>query len=334
MLTDISMHAVDDFGYSDTKIHNNTTRRLWKKLKCYYNGELSLHYDIYFKRIKDPPRIFKNKFISKTIEDSLCELRNKTYIVFSLDSDPSVSHKITIYSKDECLKKFVVMLFHCVTLMNQIKPITEPLEMYYYLTDFKKVWLRDTQGNPKKRLGIHDVNTGCSIKNQCFIWRKEDIIKTTLHELLHILDYDLNISESLHHYYTEKYKIEHIQNVNEGYIDFLAVLLNSFLISLLLKDPNAFELSIRCERGYIDHLAKQILWLDKQTIDQETNVFSYYIIKAEIMNNLNNIHDIFDSEHCTHVLLQNKTTLQPITPTQTSLRMNAIEVDLFKHKLS
>ena len=163
---------------------------------------------------------------------------------------------------------------------------------------------------------------------------KEDIIKTTLHELLHVLGYNIENTDTLQEFYKKKYKMPRIQNVNEGYIDFLAVILNSFLLSKILNDPYAFDLSLRCECGYIHQLAKQIISLDKKNIDRETNVFSYYIIKAELMDSLEDIHDIFNKEHCVEVLLQNNNVFEPVSPHQLSLKMNVMDVDLFKHKLA
>ena len=192
------------------------------------------------------------------------------------------------------------MLIKYIKFILSISDISlNNLEINYYLTDYKKLL------NKNLVFTKDQVNSGsCLIKDNgsalINIWRKEEILKVKLHELIHALKFsEYNDTNELMDNYKDKYNISLKYTLsNEAYIEIWANILNCYLISQTTnKNPLKFFMTmVDLERSYSIYLAGKLLnrinGENNFNINKNTHVFEYYIIKAEIYENISKFIDI------------------------------------------
>lgn len=163
----------------------------------------------------------------------------------------------------------------------------------------------------------HNVNSGFTSRNygtnnsSIVIYRKEEIIKVLIHELLHAFDIDSKMSSKpyendllkLYSFKELNGGLDHI-NVNESFTDTYACLLNIALVALKSnKKVNYFLEMVHLEQNHIISVAEKIMshiGLNIQNgntivkmqpkqfeYSETTHVISYYILKALNLINLN-----------------------------------------------
>jgi len=127
--------------------------------------------------------------------------------------------------------------------------------------------------------------------------RKEEILKVSIHELIHALSYDYkhDTSDIIQHY-QQKYGITSPKmNTYEAYTEIYAELLHSFMISHIYHKINPifnpydlFDSNVGIEMEFSQLQATKILSLfDKnKDMNKDTNVCAYYIIKLELYKNI------------------------------------------------
>lgn len=194
-------------------------------------------------------------------------------------------------------------------------------EVYYYPSSFKKQFSR----NP---LSPREVNSGVTFIEQAenqhnhngkiVLFRKEEVYKVCIHELIHSfhMDYPLIIhSHTMKSELCSNYPIL----LNEAYTESLATMLNLYFVHLqkegfmnnygiynipenYVMNVNKLRLMFKNELNYELDLSKKVLnhnglkynELHKLVKDevclkeflQHTNVFSYYVLKPLILNNI------------------------------------------------
>ena len=174
---------------------------------------------------------------------------------------------------------------------------------YFYLTDLKKT----INWESKETIGINNVNTGMTSRSlikldQCnndeyiLLWRKEELIKVYIHELIHYFDIDTNNYYDIKKLTNKICVVNSIQTIpNEAYTDFLTIIINSIIFSTYSNNNN-IEVIIKNEIKFSLFQAAKILyyygftkWEDFNTtdcnnyFDQGSSVFSYYIIKSILL---------------------------------------------------
>ena len=192
----------------------------------------------------------------------------------------------------------------------QISNTYKNLNIEIYDTPFKKEFHCN---NHKKcgNLSHNNVNSGLSYLNNIVIFRREEMLKLLIHELIHALDID-NKYETIQ----DKKKILELYNinntnflVNESYVETWAVIINIFLVLHEKKMYKTKEEGFILFRKYIKkeiiHSFQQCSKLckfyniddfnkiyrrNKNTIKYTdgVNTFSYHIIKTINLNNINN----------------------------------------------
>ena len=228
---------------------------------------------------------------------------NTTIILYTANK----TSKITI---DSTLKK----LLHTIHTVKSLVKNTNPTLITIYLTSSKKMFPTAIT-NTKAILGPNEINSGSTFvipqpnKNgNVTIWRKEELMRVTIHELLHSLkaDYHLFTTPYLNQKAHKKYNLPNDTNINinEAYNE-----LNACLFTAALSAPTVqkFFTNIEYERLHSIKLAARVMqyqntlnklpaqtspdWLfNPQTtpiFHQNTNVFSYYIAKTALLYNLN-----------------------------------------------
>ena len=201
------------------------------------------------------------------------------------------------------------MIYYCKSLKNtQIDSLTIKLVMSPYKKTLPKM---------NTAITAHNVNSGFTSRNygnnnsSIVIYRKEEIVKVLIHELLHAFDIDSKISSKpyendllkLYSFKEVNDGLDHI-NVNESFTDTYACLLNIALVALQSnKNVKYFLEMVHLEQNHIVSVAEKImshiglniqngntiLKMQPKKFEymETTHVISYYILKALNFKNVN-----------------------------------------------
>ena len=230
-------------------------------------------------------------FASDTIKNRIQYMKNK--YIYQYQYKNIIIH-INVFTLDLInITSFMDKLIHYLNFILSIQKITKKeITINYYLTNKKKEWIKGDIPS------INEVNSGSCQNNShnnhsiINIWRKEEVLKVTLHEMIHALCFDVyKDTQNIINYYRDKYNISSNQiNSNEAYTELWANIINCYLIS---KNKNYnFSQLISIEHFFSNVQSQKIMNLipnKNKTIDinKDTNILAYFIIKTEIFNRLN-----------------------------------------------
>ena len=239
--------------------------------------------------------IIVSNFASKSIIRKSQDIEYSNYIILQIDN---IEIFINIYHNNDInLKEFINNLKTYIQFIVSLKDTNKKkIILNLYLLDSKKFI---NSKIPKKE----EINSGsCLNKDEnhsiIYIWRKEEILKTTLHELIHALKFtDYLDTQELINHYKIRYNISSRPiNTDEAYTEIWANLINCFLISQKVntQKKKLFYQLVSFEKSFCKFQAEKIIYhtgiSNKSVIDinKNTNVFSYYILRMELYNNLLN----------------------------------------------
>ena len=323
MLIDFFLNEKKDFG--DT-IKNRTHKRKYTQLlsKLYYDiKEADLYMvkkkmdNCFHKKIKKidtisdipKPSIYKSDFfpnhISKEINikstfllEYKCSIQNhNVQLSMVLFDDIDLKDKNLLETYDKYAYSVYILLSLLYSYSN--KKCGNNLHIFIYYTDFKKYL-------PERTLDIigpTHVNTGLTnachgdnnIDNEIIIFRKEEWFKVLIHECFHNLNIDFSTMDltKTHKEMQNLFPISSEFNIYEAYTEIWANLINCFLISQKYKDnqKKRFREFVTIEKFHSIFQAQKVLFysLTKEGInnDKNTNVTSYFLIRAELYERLN-----------------------------------------------
>ena len=258
----------------------------------------------------------QSKFISPQIKNTInkyiythrCIIENNTIYYFSKNKSLTNSEKNNI-------KK---ALLRIKVLKNYFNNEME-VNIGIYPTHFKK-----TINKIRKKLiplGANNVNSGLTFytlgekKNGTIIlWRLEEMNKVIIHELFHSIKVDIGLilnEDIFEPYMKKKYNLDKFIGINESYIETLACIFNVILYVIENKlSKNEFIVRIKYEIFYSITKASQILnyyglsnlndLIQEKHIKfiQNSNIFSYYILKLFILYNFNKVIIILFNQKC------------------------------------
>ena len=235
------------------------------------------------------------QFIDEHLKKDITKLTSCRMIVFKTAGS---TFTLEIHYKNESLDKFINLLMVMLSFVHMLgSHKVRNIHMKYYLLDVKRVLDGDTFFDKE------EVNGGScwSSPDECSItvWRKEEILKVSIHELIHGLHYDYkqDTSEIIQHY-RNKYSISSEKmNTFEGYTEIFAELIHSYLLSRLINSlyPKLdgyllFQTFVAIEIEFSKIQASKVLYLKdtNSDVNKHTNVAAYYLIKTELYNDLDN----------------------------------------------
>lgn len=296
MNTEITNDSIELRNYLFKELKISNSKELIKLYSTFNNIQIQkLRIKYYHTRNDKKIEINKAKYIPDNISNK-SYLMNETLI--SLENE-KIQVNIKIYSNKE-VNKFVNILISTIEYVCSIAPISvNKLNLNYYLTDNKKE-IKLKNKNEKYVLSKNEVNSGfCSndmFNSNITIYRVEEVIKVTIHELIHAMNYDYrNDSNKIIEMYKKRYNInsEEIRTY-EAYTEFWANLINCYLISKRSKRSNyeVFITLISLEKNFAILQSEKVFHITKLTsekidINQKTNVLAYYIIRSEFYQKLN-----------------------------------------------
>lgn len=252
--------------------------------------------------IQEIPNISQDKYI----DSKICKIIRKTLfyktstyytfdgteVLLNIYHDKNDKHNKTL------IQKILEVFNYYILTLNKLYHRREIL-VTLYLADIPKAFSNDTN----KTLDSFHVNSGFSImdstndKFSIVIYRKEELLKVLLHEMIHCWNvmfhsYDVRYD----HYFIEKYRITVKGNkgktnalaLYESFTDILACyghLITSKLFNtkqtLKLED---LESLIKREQKHMSIQANKVWNFGKRI--EETHCFSYYVCKAAMFNRI------------------------------------------------
>ena len=277
----------------------------FKELKLLYDSlkKVKYHYEL-IQNIKDDNmnnKYFSNPYVSNEILHSIKSLNNNLKLVLKINKNILT---INIYYENHNLKKFVSNILIIISfIFHLMNKNVGYININYYLTDYKKTIDKDI----KDGLNHDHINNGCcsTMTNTIDIWRIEEIMKVTIHELFHLFDCDKSMNDDYNiiDFYHKRYNINSDRvNTFEAYTEIWANILNCFLISN--NDYKNFVKYINLEHSWSNIQAQKIFLLTnldkKDTIDinKYTNILAYFIIRCEIYNNFKRFIKLFNKSIC------------------------------------
>ena len=310
MNTEITKQSVElrRILFKDTKITSSKElKNLYLKLNHISIQKLRMKY--YHVKENKTVEINKGKFVPDNISKKSYIM---THTTIGLENQ-KLEVIINIYSNKD-INKFINILISTIEYICGIAPISvKKIKLNYYLTENKKE-IKSSSIKNKNRSNIltkDEINSGfCNngfFESEITIYRIQEVIKVTIHELIHAFNYDYRSdSDKIINHYQQRYNITS-KNINtyEAYTEFWANILNCYLISQRSKRANyeVFISLIELERKFAILQSEKIFHItnlseDKIDINKNTNVLAYYIIRCELYQKLNlmlkfcNLHNI------------------------------------------
>ena len=194
----------------------------------------------------------RNKYFLKNYNNLWKIVKNNTTIYLFLPTS-NLNYK---------WKNLVELLFWRINFMRKIFNNYKPLEIWIYPGKHKKL-LR----NP---LTVDDINSGSTTtynnndNGVICLWRKEEILKVLLHELIHSFKVDLN------------------DPIPEAYVELRALLANIYL-ELLERKISLEKVNklLECEKKFSIEQSKKI-----QGISTNTNIHYYISDKSRLLHGM------------------------------------------------
>lgn len=244
--------------------------------------------------IDDRLSLYYNRFVPLDVLMYL-EYNDMTKTVFSCDRLQITLYNSTRKSDEVDIEKLV----HICNFMRALsKTNNNKINLTVYCTDRKKKIRKKNC-----TLTSHNINSGSAIRGvQITLWRTEELYKVLIHELVHFFGLDV-VDQSLLIRHSNKYKIDGKILLNEAYTETLAVVIHTVYLvwlanrnttnsnitedftKLILHEINFSVLQVA---HIMDHFSIKDLVKSytNKSIKQTTSVFSYYIVKASLLVNL------------------------------------------------
>tara|TARA_B110000238_G_C16092145_1_gene424319 strand:+ start:264 stop:1328 length:1065 start_codon:yes stop_codon:yes gene_type:complete len=197
-------------------------------------------------------------------------------------------------------RKRLRVLIKNIILMCILSGKSNNLNITLFLIDSRKLF------SYSSILSHTEINTGYSNMNNIVVYRKEEFNKVIIHELIHMLNLDIKSYNKLDiafNTFVNINKREHIK-INEAYTETLSCIINCILSSYTIGEYELFTEYLNIELKFsLYQTAKILIFYKYNSADdffrpytdgmfrQNTSVFSYYIIKASFLLNINKFID-------------------------------------------
>ena len=140
-----------------------------------------------------------SKFTSTSVKETLKNtIQEKGVCITCLHSNNPI--RLCIFGKtNEEISLYKTKLLEALNFVLSLAETTDKLNsVNIFLTDLEKEIHQVYQ--QKVSLTSEEVNTGVTFfygsKNDIYLWRKEEIVKVMIHELIHSLDWDIRKAEA------------------------------------------------------------------------------------------------------------------------------------------
>ena len=275
-----------------------------------------------------------NRFIPNKLKENIQKnyYKYKKLIIFNYNNY-DITFLLQYSNKNEITKIFnkIYILAIRTFIINILFCNIQSIRYNIILSDLKK-----SKNIKTKILSPNEINTGSTLAvgyKPINIWRKEELVKVGIHELIHCLRFDIKYypTDLVKMYYNnfcievnncnfdDYFNCSNLIFPNEAYTESIAQIFNCLFreieYSLLLKYNNnntiykKFINNLEKELVYGLFQVKKILNLYNfnkfkdfikgkkcvSTLIQQTNVFSYFFIRTSILLNLSDFINLLNS---------------------------------------
>ena len=243
-----------------------------------------------------------NQFMVKRLFNKSQKYPHISSLKWSLKSTYSVNITLNIYSNNlkEINSERINLLVYALSLICSFSNRNRNITIHLVLLGDKKKYTGKFTRN--------EINTaGCKyddFTSEICAWRLEECIKVLFHECIHALRFSsVEDSKEIIEKYNKKYNCNsEILRIDEAYTEIWARILNCYFVAKLtsFQEENLdlykyFCILLGIERefsflqGYkVSNDLKGKNKVNKNDPNKSTSVVSYYILTAEIFNNLEN----------------------------------------------
>ena len=290
-------------------------------------------------------KLLIQKYINPTIDNTILNILDRFH------NGKFISLDIRLYTENYINNCYTYLFSHLeLYLFNNDKEFNNlirddlVLNIYqitkwiYNLNPIKKIILYyfDTTINKQIIRGINyfcsqNINSGLSTTDYIIIWRREEIFKVLIHELIHYLDIDFKHNTLLNTIINYTIGIfdypilinETITEIQAQFYNTLYTLIIDNIDSTVSEINKLFKIFYNLEQIYSWYQFTKIMnylsidsfdiELIKKNFNQSTNVYSYYILKSiftmhffDILNELNYIQKLIKLKSSNNILIKIK----------------------------
>ena len=283
--------------------------RLAEWLNSY--GRIVMNHINYLLKTNRIPQHMYNSAIDPNIMNEFVEL----YLMEHIHNELKYKHIITIkyknldiiiniYSKNNSVSSRTINdIVERVIICGLFKSneVNININVDIYLTPFKKKY---DYYKPLEILGPREINSGASILGKkLFVFRVEELNKVLVHELVHYLALDLH--EVPFDNFSDYFNVSSNNKVllNEAYTEIMGLLINTCIYTdkvSVVKDILNKELKYSMYQSAkiltifkfenADHFFKKC---DCENFKQNTDIFSYFIVKTSILMDLDGFLGVY-----------------------------------------
>jgi len=301
------INLLDNYNININKLINITKNKyfmeLYNNLKKNFKKIYQHNIIITFLNEKSENYIEDNKFTSDNIKKKILEKLKYGYkITFKNNS-------IIYFCQKKIKEKIPNIIIHMFQIIILLKIIFNKSEYTQNITYFETT---ERKKLPKKNivLGPNEVNSGLTFldletkhKNgDIILYRKEEVLKVLIHELIHsnLIDSKIIFSKKTNEFsnlFCVNYKIL----LNEAFTESFTTIINIFYIHIINKMKKKYlNIMFQNEIIYSNYICNKIINFyninnisdiikkNNECINnfpQKTNVFSYYILKNILLTN-------------------------------------------------
>jgi hypothetical protein len=226
----------------------------------------------------------QSQFIDSVLYNEFSKFDKYIYI-----NEPELDIKISYNGSMKLSEKLINVIYSTVKLFKRLYG-NRNIKLYIALCSHKR-------SLTTKIIGSVNVNGGQTDLIKIELFRREEIIKVLCHELCHFYELDCHSIDKKKDKILENFNISgpNFLSINEAYTEYLAIMHHIAIISYYTnRSPILFYHYEKIWSLYqvckiLDHYKlKKFEDLDSKEFKQNTNVFSYYIIKFFMLYKLDN----------------------------------------------
>jgi hypothetical protein len=226
----------------------------------------------------------QSQFIDSVLYNEFSKFDKYIYI-----NEPELDIKISYNGSMKISDKLINIIYSTVKLFKRLYG-NRNIKLYIALCSHKR-------SLTTKIIGSVNVNGGQTDLIKIDVFRREEIIKVLCHELCHFYELDCHSIDKKKDKILENFNVSgpNFLSINEAYTEYLAIMHHIAIISYYTnRSPILFYHYEKIWSLYqvckiLDHYKlKKFEDLDSKEFKQNTNVFSYYIIKFFMLYKLDN----------------------------------------------